>query len=175
MKINTFIDELVKSVKHASGVQSDQGSPFIKNAVNNVISMFNTSIRHLYVENKENIEQECTLAFLKVEVARLWDVRQSIIAERQVETREVNALARQGYVSDSQKLEDEIHAKYDDKLRIINEKIKGLRVAIDHTLHAGGDDFSTRAYAPVMTRENYVNGYPRDYDLEIKHYVQARK
>lgn len=109
-------------------------------------------------DNQSLLLQTATIDFLRSEQARLWDERQKLIdlqTERQIKA---NRLASKGFVKQSNEYEQETNHTVGKNIMIVNEKIKGLRIALDHALHAGGNVLDERSIAPLDYPTCYYKG-----------------
>ncbi|MFL7013637.1 hypothetical protein [Enterovibrio norvegicus] len=126
------------------------------------------SLMHAFNINRDTIEQSATVDFLRGENARLWDVRQTLIEQMRTLNREANKLAAKGYVTRANELDRETQSTVGQQITAINIKIEGIRIALDHALHAGGDVFKTRAIQSVTMPETYHRMmYGSAYDKDI--------
>lgn len=127
----------------------------------------NASLMHAFNVNQNLLIQTATVEFLNLENSRLWDERQNLLSIQQERQIESNKMALQGFVEESKSHEQETNDTVGRQIFILNEKITGIRIALDHAVHAGGSVFEERALQPVTTCQCFNRAYGPDYGKSV--------
>ncbi|WP_435000065.1 hypothetical protein ACRZ5S_23090 (plasmid) [Vibrio scophthalmi] len=119
------------------------------------LSCVSASLAHELNQHLDDVLQCASVDFLRSENARLWDERQKLVVKKNEKMQQSSRLALKGFVEQSNIIEREIFDDIDSKITILNEKIQGIRIALDHSIHAGGDLFSERVIQPTYEPHCY--------------------
>lgn len=125
------------------------------------------SLMHAFNENQNLLIQTATVEFLNLENTRLWDERQELLSIQEERQSESNKMAQQGFVEASKSHEQETNNTVGRQIFILNEKLTGIRIALDHAVHAGGCIFEERAIQPVNVRRCFNKAYASDYGKSV--------
>ena len=126
------------------------------------------SLAHAVNQNSTVLMQQATIDFLRAEGDRLWNERKRLVKLMSESRKESARMASKGYVSKSDEMERDIANTLDRQVTIVGEKIAGIRIALDHAIHAGGDIFKERALQFPQDPNCYrPSVYGKDYGLTI--------
>jgi len=171
MRFTTLVKETIKKVRSDRPVLEGGHSIHIEmqsKGYDKALETITVSLMHAFNENENLLVQSAAVEFLRSENARLWDLRQQLISLKSLRTEKADQMAAKGLVAQSNEYEAETNNTVGVQIDVVNQKINGIRIALDHALHAGGDVYAERCIQPVMHPYCYNQKvYGPDYDKSV--------